>query len=153
RLATHRTIRRSCTCSRTRTFICTPCWQGFPSADRRAAKEAGWRGPSGSSWACRRRSAGCWKPEPPIGDCTLAEFKSIVGPSWEFRAAHPKPRAPTRGDLIQVALEISLNKSQDMPVNLTAPQPGELHPVPGVRIGVAEAGIRKANRRDLTVVL
>ena len=40
-----------------------------------------------------------------------------------------------------------------MPVNLTAPRPGELHPVPGVRIGVAEAGIRKANRRDLTVVL
>ena len=40
-----------------------------------------------------------------------------------------------------------------MAVNLTAPRPGELHPVPGVRIGVAEAGIRKANRKDLTVVL
>jgi glutamate N-acetyltransferase/amino-acid N-acetyltransferase len=40
-----------------------------------------------------------------------------------------------------------------MAVNLTAPRPGDLHPVPGVRIGVAEAGIRKANRRDLTVVL
>lgn len=40
-----------------------------------------------------------------------------------------------------------------MPVNLTAPNPADLHPVPGVRIGVAEAGVRKANRKDLTVVL
>jgi glutamate N-acetyltransferase/amino-acid N-acetyltransferase len=40
-----------------------------------------------------------------------------------------------------------------MPVNLAAPLAGDLHPVPGVRIGVAEAGIRKANRKDLTVVL
>jgi glutamate N-acetyltransferase/amino-acid N-acetyltransferase len=40
-----------------------------------------------------------------------------------------------------------------MAVNLSAPQAGELHSVPGVRIGIAEAGIRKANRKDLTVVL
>ncbi|MDP9898569.1 bifunctional glutamate N-acetyltransferase/amino-acid acetyltransferase ArgJ [Variovorax ginsengisoli] len=40
-----------------------------------------------------------------------------------------------------------------MPVNLSAPDPAALHPVPGVRIGVAEAGVRKANRKDLTVVL
>ena len=40
-----------------------------------------------------------------------------------------------------------------MAVNLSAPRAGDLHPVPGVRIGVAEAGIRKANRKDLTVVL
>jgi glutamate N-acetyltransferase/amino-acid N-acetyltransferase len=40
-----------------------------------------------------------------------------------------------------------------MAVNLSAPQAGELHPVAGVRIGVTEAGIRKANRKDLTVVL
>jgi len=39
-----------------------------------------------------------------------------------------------------------------MPVNLAAPRPEELHPVPGVTLGVAMAGIRKANRRDLTVV-
>jgi glutamate N-acetyltransferase/amino-acid N-acetyltransferase len=38
-----------------------------------------------------------------------------------------------------------------MPVNLTAPNPADLHPVPGVRIGIAMAGIRKANRKDLTV--
>jgi glutamate N-acetyltransferase/amino-acid N-acetyltransferase len=44
-------------------------------------------------------------------------------------------------------------KKSFMAVNLSAPQAGELHPVPGVRIGVAEAGIRKANRKDLTVVL
>ncbi|MBB1600630.1 bifunctional glutamate N-acetyltransferase/amino-acid acetyltransferase ArgJ [Variovorax sp. UMC13] len=40
-----------------------------------------------------------------------------------------------------------------MPVNLTPPNPAMLHAVPGVRIGVAEAGVRKANRKDLTVVL
>jgi len=40
-----------------------------------------------------------------------------------------------------------------MPVNLSAPDPATLHAVPGVRIGVAEAGVRKANRKDLTVVL
>ena len=39
-----------------------------------------------------------------------------------------------------------------MPVNLSAPHPQDLHPVPGVQIGVAMAGVRKANRRDLTVV-
>jgi glutamate N-acetyltransferase/amino-acid N-acetyltransferase len=39
-----------------------------------------------------------------------------------------------------------------MPVNLTAPDPASLHPVPGVRLGITMAGIRKANRRDLTVV-
>ena len=39
-----------------------------------------------------------------------------------------------------------------MPVNLPSPNPADLHPVPGIRLGVAEAGIRKANRRDLTVI-
>ena len=40
-----------------------------------------------------------------------------------------------------------------MAVNLSAPNADDLHSVAGVRIGVAEAGIRKANRKDLTVVL
>jgi glutamate N-acetyltransferase / amino-acid N-acetyltransferase len=40
-----------------------------------------------------------------------------------------------------------------MAVNLPVPRAGDLHPVPGVRIGVAEAGIRKADRKDLAVVL
>ena len=40
-----------------------------------------------------------------------------------------------------------------MPVNLPAPDPAQLHPIAGLRIGVAEAGVRKANRKDLTVVL
>ncbi len=40
-----------------------------------------------------------------------------------------------------------------MAVNLAAPLAGDLHPVPGVRIGVAEAGVRKPGRKDLTVVL
>ncbi len=40
-----------------------------------------------------------------------------------------------------------------MPVNLSAPDPSSLFPVPGVRIGVAEAGVRKVGRKDLTVFL
>jgi glutamate N-acetyltransferase/amino-acid N-acetyltransferase len=39
-----------------------------------------------------------------------------------------------------------------MAVNLHAPDPAALHAVPGVRLGVAMAAIRKANRRDLTVI-
>ena len=39
-----------------------------------------------------------------------------------------------------------------MPVNLQAPSPHHLHPVPGVELGIAMAGIRKADKRDLTVV-
>ncbi|MBY0411000.1 MAG: bifunctional glutamate N-acetyltransferase/amino-acid acetyltransferase ArgJ, partial [Burkholderiaceae bacterium] len=40
-----------------------------------------------------------------------------------------------------------------MPVHLLAPVAADLHPIAGVRIGVAQAGIRKANRKDLTVFL
>lgn len=40
-----------------------------------------------------------------------------------------------------------------MPVNLSAPNPADLLPIAGVRLGVAEAGVRKANRKDLTVML
>ena len=40
-----------------------------------------------------------------------------------------------------------------MPVNLSAPDPKVLSPVSGVRIGVAEAGVRKAGRKDVTVFL
>ena len=40
-----------------------------------------------------------------------------------------------------------------MSVNLLPPNPAELFPIAGVRIGVTEAVIRKAQRKDLTVVL
>jgi len=40
-----------------------------------------------------------------------------------------------------------------MAVNLLPPQAGDLHPIAGLRIGVVEAGVRKANRKDLTVFL
>ena len=39
-----------------------------------------------------------------------------------------------------------------MAVNLPPPDPSLLRPVAGVRLGVAEAGIRKKDRRDLLVV-
>ena len=39
-----------------------------------------------------------------------------------------------------------------MAVNLNAPDATQLHPVRGVEIGVAMAGVRKANRRDVTMV-
>lgn len=38
-----------------------------------------------------------------------------------------------------------------MAVNLHIPADHEVYPVPGIEIGVTEAGIRKADRRDLTV--
>ncbi len=40
-----------------------------------------------------------------------------------------------------------------MPVNFTATPADQLFPVSGVRWGIAEAGIRKANRKDLAVLL
>ena len=39
-----------------------------------------------------------------------------------------------------------------MPVNYATPAPEALFPVAGVRLGTAEAGIRKKDRRDLTLV-
>ena len=39
-----------------------------------------------------------------------------------------------------------------MPVNLKAPDPKSLLPVPGVTLGVAEANIRKPGRKDLLVI-
>ncbi len=39
-----------------------------------------------------------------------------------------------------------------MPVNYTTPDITQLHPVAGVRLGITEAGIRKACRRDLTLI-
>ncbi len=40
-----------------------------------------------------------------------------------------------------------------MTVNLTSPKADALFPITGVRLGVVEAGVRKANRKDLTVAL
>ena len=40
-----------------------------------------------------------------------------------------------------------------MPVHLHSPAPESLLPIAGVRIGTAQAGIRKAGRKDLTVFL
>ncbi|MDR2689878.1 MAG: bifunctional glutamate N-acetyltransferase/amino-acid acetyltransferase ArgJ [Azoarcus sp.] len=39
-----------------------------------------------------------------------------------------------------------------MAVNLTTPDPADLLPIAGLRLGVAEAGLRKIGRRDLTVI-
>ncbi len=39
-----------------------------------------------------------------------------------------------------------------MPVNLSAPVPESLLPVPGVRLGTAKAGVRKPNRRDVVLL-
>ncbi len=39
-----------------------------------------------------------------------------------------------------------------MPVNLPVPDPASLHPVAGVRLGIASAGIKKPGRRDITLI-
>ena len=40
-----------------------------------------------------------------------------------------------------------------MPVDLFPPNPANLHPIAGLRIGVTQAGVRKVGRKDVTVVL
>jgi glutamate N-acetyltransferase / amino-acid N-acetyltransferase len=40
-----------------------------------------------------------------------------------------------------------------MPVNFSTPVPEALFPVAGIRLGLAEAGIRKLDRRDLTLLV
>ena len=40
-----------------------------------------------------------------------------------------------------------------MTVNLQAPNPANILAVPGVRLGITEAGVRKVGRKDLTVIL
>ena len=40
-----------------------------------------------------------------------------------------------------------------MPVNFSAADPASLHPIAGVRIGTVEAGVRKKNRKDVTLFL
>ncbi|WP_374357227.1 bifunctional glutamate N-acetyltransferase/amino-acid acetyltransferase ArgJ, partial [Chitinimonas sp.] len=39
-----------------------------------------------------------------------------------------------------------------MPVNLSAPDPAALYPVPGVTLGIASAGIKKVGRKDVLVM-
>jgi glutamate N-acetyltransferase/amino-acid N-acetyltransferase len=39
-----------------------------------------------------------------------------------------------------------------MAVNLPRPDPARLHPVPGIQLGVAMAGVRKPNRKDVLVM-
>src|SRR6218665_766591 len=46
-----------------------------------------------------------------------------------------------------------LTQKAPMPVDLLAPPSAGLYPIAGLRIGVAEAAIRKADRKDLTLFL
>jgi glutamate N-acetyltransferase/amino-acid N-acetyltransferase len=39
-----------------------------------------------------------------------------------------------------------------MPVNLAAPNPASLLPVPGISLGISSAGIKKPGRRDITLI-
>ena len=39
-----------------------------------------------------------------------------------------------------------------MAVNLSPPRPGDLLPVKGVKLGIAESGIRKSGRKDLLLM-
>ena len=40
-----------------------------------------------------------------------------------------------------------------MPVHLSPPNPADIFPVPGVQIGIAQAGVKKPGKDDLTVFL
>jgi glutamate N-acetyltransferase/amino-acid N-acetyltransferase len=61
-------------------------------------------------------------------------------------------RAPALGVLPARLFDLNVWRIP-MPVNLVATPANELFPVPGVRWGIAEAGIRKAGRKDLSVFL
>ena len=56
------------------------------------------------------------------------------------------------GALPTIAAPPNTKQHRAMPVNLQAPNPADVLRVPGVELGIAMAGIRKANRRDLLVM-
>ncbi len=60
--------------------------------------------------------------------------------------------ASSYGHLEKKGESLTADQALSMPVNLTPPDPKYLLPVPGVELGVTEAGIRKANRKDLLVM-
>src|SRR5439155_18363512 len=69
------------------------------------------------------------------------------------RAPHAEDR-PQRSLPLRFGQEIqALPRQTDlMAVNLAPPDPASLHPVRGVELGVAMAGVRKPNRKDLLVI-
>src|SRR6202008_225631 len=68
-------------------------------------------------------------------------------PARRGTSGQPSP-APSRIVSFR-APPATVSWSPPMPVNLTVAKPADLHPIPGVRVGVAMAGVRKANRKDL----
>ena len=40
-----------------------------------------------------------------------------------------------------------------MPVRLQPPNPVDIFPVPGIQIGIAQAGVKRADKDDLTIFL
>jgi glutamate N-acetyltransferase/amino-acid N-acetyltransferase len=55
--------------------------------------------------------------------------------------------------LKSINIDVFTKESRTMPVNLNPPAASQLKAIAGVRIGITEAGVRKANRKDLTVIL
>jgi glutamate N-acetyltransferase/amino-acid N-acetyltransferase len=55
--------------------------------------------------------------------------------------------------LKSINIDVFTKESRTMPVNLNPPVASQLKAIAGVRIGITEAGVRKANRKDLTVIL
>jgi glutamate N-acetyltransferase/amino-acid N-acetyltransferase len=55
-------------------------------------------------------------------------------------------------DALRLSDQRQLREVDKMPVNFTTPAAEALFPVAGVRLGLAEAGIRKIDRRDLTLL-
>src|SRR5574343_252971 len=96
-----------------------------------------------TSTVCAPWAGSAWSPWPPSsarwwrsGWCPEASDRGGTGTALRTMAA-PSTRMPC---------------AAAMPVHLTAPHPSDLHPVPGLRLGIAEAGVRKANRKDLVVL-
>src|SRR5262249_53332883 len=73
--------------------------------------------------------------------------------TWARSAATiPVPAARGRNTSTATASQPEPGRRKDMAVHLSPPPPQDLLPVRGVKLGVAQAGIRKSGRSDLLVV-
>jgi glutamate N-acetyltransferase / amino-acid N-acetyltransferase len=80
---------------------------------------------------------------------TIAKRRTCLGAVAALVTGDRYNAPASRSDF---ANERSFDSVRTMPVNLAAPDPARIKPVAGVDLGFAEAGIKKAGRRDLMLM-
>ena len=121
-------------CARSCPTAMPACWMWPRSGSGPRAPSS--RAPASHPWPLRRRRVRAL----PVRDAAIPALQQSGGIIASF------PRAPSGGGSV-----LLIDRDEVMAVNLQIPSESEIFPVAGVEIGVTEAGIRKANRRDLTV--